>query len=442
MTGEQRLEARDRGKALAGKSTLNRLELTPAGGDRSRYKKIVARIRRRGSRASSTLFLRLASRAAGPDRAGSGCDRRSASRPPGGPLLPRLLRQLLLPAAVHLLRRALLCAKLRPVEHRCGSGQRGGGGLDRGTDPRGVAAGADRPPRRQRVLPRSVMAWCEENRVDYVFGLAKNERLSERSSREQLDEVAAAVRADRRAGADVQGLRLSHARELEPRARVSWARRSTWTKGPTRASWSRRCPPSNGRRRRLYETLYCAPRRHGEPHQGTAVACSPTAPVARRCGANQLRLWLSSSLAYVLLQALRQHGSGPDAAGPGPVRHDPPEAAEDRRAVPSRSAACGSRSPPAIPTRALRDGPRPASVSVPVTGPSAAPKTTAAAEGEVFSSRTTRRSALEQRPKHDPFGAKRWTRDLPNNYSIPTGRTNAPATAHRRLPVDPVRNPG
>ncbi len=43
-TGSDRKHKRDRGKALAGKSTLNRLELTPRGADsRSRYKKIVAR---------------------------------------------------------------------------------------------------------------------------------------------------------------------------------------------------------------------------------------------------------------------------------------------------------------------------------------------------------------------------------------------------------------
>ena len=44
VTGEKRLDPRDRGKPLAGKSTLNRLELTPAKANaKSRYKKIVAR---------------------------------------------------------------------------------------------------------------------------------------------------------------------------------------------------------------------------------------------------------------------------------------------------------------------------------------------------------------------------------------------------------------
>ena len=43
--GQDRLRARDRGKALAGKSTLNRLELTAVGANAgSRYKKIVAHL--------------------------------------------------------------------------------------------------------------------------------------------------------------------------------------------------------------------------------------------------------------------------------------------------------------------------------------------------------------------------------------------------------------
>lgn len=43
--GNDRLRARDRGKALAGKSTLNRLELTPVrASSQSRYKKIVAHL--------------------------------------------------------------------------------------------------------------------------------------------------------------------------------------------------------------------------------------------------------------------------------------------------------------------------------------------------------------------------------------------------------------
>src|SRR3954454_22770194 len=45
-TGKERRRQRDRGKALAGKSTLNRLELTKVGADREdRYKKITCNTR-------------------------------------------------------------------------------------------------------------------------------------------------------------------------------------------------------------------------------------------------------------------------------------------------------------------------------------------------------------------------------------------------------------
>ena len=54
-SGQDRVRRRDKGKALAGKSTLNRLELTAADADGgSRYKKIVAR-----DTAIESLFVEL-----------------------------------------------------------------------------------------------------------------------------------------------------------------------------------------------------------------------------------------------------------------------------------------------------------------------------------------------------------------------------------------------
>ena len=59
-TGQDRRRQQDQGKALAGKSTLNRLELTPPGaGTGSRYKKIVA------SMEKTTAFRRFVCRCAG-----------------------------------------------------------------------------------------------------------------------------------------------------------------------------------------------------------------------------------------------------------------------------------------------------------------------------------------------------------------------------------------
>ena len=109
LAGQPDLEA-----PLAGKSTLNRLELSTGTPDR--YKKITFWKSRRSTSCWWTCFWkRTATGAAGADRAGPGHHRRGVARRSGRPLLPRLLRPLLLSAAVHVLREHLLCARLRPA---------------------------------------------------------------------------------------------------------------------------------------------------------------------------------------------------------------------------------------------------------------------------------------------------------------------------------------
>ena len=105
-----KLEAKRKGCApLAGKSTLNRLEhapLTP-----SRYHKVG-----HDGAAIERLFVDifLESHETPPGRIVLDLDSTSAAaRPPARPLLPRLLRLPLLSAAVRVLRRHLLAAKLR-----------------------------------------------------------------------------------------------------------------------------------------------------------------------------------------------------------------------------------------------------------------------------------------------------------------------------------------
>ena len=89
--GQDRRCPRDRGKSLAGKSTLNRLELTPVGADeKSRYKKVVARHHDIEAFFVET-FLALHRHAAEGDRARLGRYRRSDPRPSTGPVLSRLL---------------------------------------------------------------------------------------------------------------------------------------------------------------------------------------------------------------------------------------------------------------------------------------------------------------------------------------------------------------
>ena len=64
------------------------------------------------------------------------------------------------------------------------------------------------------------MAWCEANRVDFVFGLARNERLEEADQGRTLDDRDAGQHSDRPVGAALlQGFHLVDAGQLEPASR-------------------------------------------------------------------------------------------------------------------------------------------------------------------------------------------------------------------------------
>jgi hypothetical protein len=98
LTGQDRCDPRDRGKPLAGKSTLNRLELTPVGADAdSRYKKIVAHIARLQD-ALVDVFIRMRSKQGVPQELVIDLDATDE-------VLSWLLWPVLLLAAVRLLRR-------------------------------------------------------------------------------------------------------------------------------------------------------------------------------------------------------------------------------------------------------------------------------------------------------------------------------------------------
>jgi hypothetical protein len=105
-TGGDRVRESDKGKALAGKSKPNRLELTPPEADeKSRYKKIVA-----APQAMDTLLVEtfLESYSSPPAEIILDVDatdhRRSVAWESGGAVLSWLLRAVLLFAVVHLLR--------------------------------------------------------------------------------------------------------------------------------------------------------------------------------------------------------------------------------------------------------------------------------------------------------------------------------------------------
>jgi hypothetical protein len=150
-----------------------------------------------------------------------------------------------------------------------------------------------------------LMSWCEENRVDYVFGLARNSRLV-RAIGAELQEAAAASRAIQRPA--------RRFKELVYRTRKSWSRprrvvakaEQTGDKANPRfivSSLSTQQWPA----RELYEDFYCARGECENRIKEAQLDLFADRLSAATFRANQLRLWLASA-AYVLMHTLRRVG--------------------------------------------------------------------------------------------------------------------------------------
>src|SRR5207249_141825 len=120
------------------------------------------RVRRGGDRGVAGDAVPGGARAAaGADHPRSGRHRRPAARASGEPLLPRLLRLLLLSAAVRVLRPAPVGGQAAPLRHRRQCGQRRGGCADRPANPHPLAVCAHPAASRQWLCARGDM----ENRI-------------------------------------------------------------------------------------------------------------------------------------------------------------------------------------------------------------------------------------------------------------------------------------
>src|SRR5271166_995542 len=201
--------------------------------------------------------------------------------------------------------RHLLAAKLRPsnIDASAGSVEE----LAR------IVAQIRRRWPRTRILLRAdsgfareaLMAWCEMNQVDFVFGLARNARLVEEISVELLQAEAEA---------SATGKPARRFKDFRYATLDSWSRRrrvvakAEWTNGEANPRFivtSLSKAGTNGRF--LYEKVYCA---RGDMEnrikecQGDLFADRTSTATMR---ANQLRLWFAS-FAYVLLCAVRRIG--------------------------------------------------------------------------------------------------------------------------------------
>lgn len=293
------------GFALAGKSTLNRLELTPAGADEtSRYKKIVAR-HRDLERFFVDAFLQVHTGA--PERIVLDLD--ATDDPLHGHQLGRFFHgyyksycylPLYIFCGSH-----LLCAKLRPadIDASAGSVRQ----LER-------IVGQIRAqwPQVQIVIRGdsgfcrdSLMSWCEANQVQYVLGLPKNARLK-RILGKELHAAKALFQETGEAARVYKDFRYRTRKSWQCERRVI-GKAEHLAKGENPRFVVTNLSQDEYDTATVYEQEYCA---RGDmenriKEQQLYLFADRTSASTMR--ANQLRLWLSS-VAYVLVNTLREFG--------------------------------------------------------------------------------------------------------------------------------------
>jgi len=304
-TGQDRRKQQDRGCPLSGKSTLNRIERTPADASaENRYAKVVYR-----SEKVERFFVDtfLSGYAKAPEKIVLDFD--ATDDPLHGTQEGRFFHgyyrhYCYLPLYVFC-GDALLAAKLRS------SNIDGAAGTVEELE-RIVAHIRERWPDVQIIVRGdsgfardAIMSWCEANGVDFILGLAKNARLI-RKIETQLEHV--------RRKHLVSGHAARCFRDFTYRTQKSWSRKRRvvgkaehLAKGPNPRFVVTSLTKEAYGTRELYEKLYCA---RGDmenriKEQQLGLFADRTSSHTMR--ANQLRLWFSS-VAYVLLRELRRLG--------------------------------------------------------------------------------------------------------------------------------------
>jgi Transposase DDE domain group 1 len=151
----------------------------------------------------------------------------------------------------------------------------------------------------------ALMAWCEANRVDYVFGLARNDRLEQALTSAVITATIESLRTGRAARCF---------KDFSYATRDSWSReRRVIGKAEVTAGEANprfvvtSLKPSEAAARHLYETIYCARGEMENRIKECQLDLFADRTSTATMQANQLRLWFAS-MAYVLLCALRRIG--------------------------------------------------------------------------------------------------------------------------------------
>jgi hypothetical protein len=303
--GMTRQRQRDRGKALAGKSTLNRLELSPTGADAdSRYKKVPCRTHD-VERLFVTLFLQAHSRP--PERIVLDLD--ATDDPIHGHQLGRFFHgyykgYCYLPLYIfcgdH-----LLCARLRPsdIDACAGSVKH----LKRiVTQIREAWPGVKVVVRADSGFCREeILHWCEDNGVDYVIGLAKNTRLAAVIAAE-LDQARQEFESTKQPAREFAELSYQTL-ETWSRERRVVAKAEHLAKGANPRFVVTSLSAEDRAARPLYEEDYCGRGEMENRIKEQQLHLFADRTSARTMRGNQVRLFFSS-IAYVLLEAMRRLG--------------------------------------------------------------------------------------------------------------------------------------
>ena len=301
--GIARRRQQDQGKAGAGKSTLNRLELTPEKADaQARYKKIVHQ-----PAAMDRLLVDLFLEAHEQPPAQVVLDLDATDDPVHGMQEGRFFHgyyraYCYLPLYI-ICGEFVLCARLRSSNIDPSAGA-----LEEVQ--RIVAQIREKWPEVEVVLRGdcgfcrdAILSWCEEHRVGFVFSLAKNKRLVKIIGR-QLQEAKLQCEATKQAARVFT--------DFEYQTRKSWSRQRRVVakaehleKGANPRFVVTSFSAGQMEARTLYEDLYCA---RGEmenriKEQQLALFADRTSTAWLR--SNQLRLYFST-FAYQLLQGLRR----------------------------------------------------------------------------------------------------------------------------------------
>ena len=305
-SGAERARKRDQGKAIAGKSTLNRLELTPEdANEKSRYKKIVAH----GEQIDDLMVeVCIQAQAIAPKEVVLDVD--ATDDLIYGNQQGRFFHgyygdYCYLPLYIFW-GEYLLCARLRVASEDPASGVRQE--LERIVRKLRVAWPE------VRIIVRGdsgfcrdeIMSYCEHNeKIDYVLGLAKNRRLNKQIEAEMAQ--AQQLQQQTHKAARVF-------KDFRYRTRKSWScerrvvgKAEYLAKGANPRFIVTSIASEEKDARTLYEDFYCArgdmENRIKEQQLGLFADRTSTAWMR----SNQLRLYFSS-FAYILMQTLRRLG--------------------------------------------------------------------------------------------------------------------------------------